>query len=125
MNQYLLLIEDDSFFQKFYVNKLTESGYSVDLANNGKEGFEKLKSRGYDLILLDLVMPEMNGFEFLKLKSQDSETKDIPVIVFSALTQNEDMEEAKKNGASDFINKTFYNYNDLLKKIKNLLQSNN
>lgn len=124
MKQNILLIEDDIFFQKFYITKLTESGYGVDVAGNGKEGLEKLGNNSYDLVLLDLVMPEMDGFEVLKRKSSDADIKDIPVVVFSTLSQEKDVEEAKNFGASDFINKTFYNFDDLLGKIQNLLTKN-
>lgn len=121
MKKNILLIEDDNFFQKFYKTKLTDCGYQVDYAENGKIGMEKLKSQTFDLILLDLVMPQMDGFEVLKAKSEDTDLKKIPVIVFSTLGQDTDIEEAKKLGATDYMNKTFYNFETLLDKIKSLI----
>lgn len=121
MNTNVLLIEDDKFFQKFYLTKLSEKGFSVTIAADGQEGIDKLQTGTFDLILLDLVMPQLNGFEVLRKRSQDPKIKSIPVIVFSTLAQEKDLEEAKSLGADDYINKTFYNFEDLLNKINKLL----
>lgn len=117
----ILLIEDDLFFQKFYTAKLNENGYNVETATNGNEGLEKMRNDTFQLVLLDLVMPQMDGFEVLKQKSLDSKLQKIPVIVFSSLSQEKDLEEAKKLGANDYMNKTFYNFEELLGKIKVLI----
>ena len=63
MTRRILLVEDDIFFQKFYSSKLIENGYEVITVNNGREAISKLESDNFDLILLDLVMPEVDGFE--------------------------------------------------------------
>ncbi len=120
MSSKILLVEDDLFFQKFYTAKLIESGYSVVSAMNGKEALDKLETDEYGLILLDLVMPEIDGFEVLRRRSLDERLKKIPVIIFSTLGQTEDVDKAKSLGANDYMNKTFYNFNDLLNKIKTL-----
>lgn len=117
----ILVIEDDIFFQKFYANKLSENGYAVEAAVNGIEGLDKLKKGNIDLVLLDLVMPQKDGFEVLEEKTANKKLTKIPVIVFTALTQEKDAQEAKKLGASDFISKTFGNFPDLLAKIKALI----
>ncbi len=125
MNKNLLLIEDDKFFQNFYLTKLTEKGFNVTLAADGKEGLDKLQNGTFDLMLLDLIMPRLNGFEVLKKRSESDKFKSIPVIVFSTLSQDKDLSEAKNLGANDYINKTFYNFDDLLNKINKLLAINN
>lgn len=117
----ILLVEDDLFFQKFYTSKLIESGYEVVSAVNGKEALSKLGNESFKLVLLDLVMPEVDGFEVLRQRSLNDRWKSIPVIVFSTLGQDEDINRAKSLGANDYMNKTFYNINDLLNKIKALL----
>lgn len=117
----ILLVEDDLFFQKFYTSKLIESGYEVVSAVNGKEALSKLENESLKLVLLDLVMPEVDGFEVLRQRSLNDRWKSIPVIVFSTLGQDEDINRAKSLGANDYMNKTFYNINDLLNKIKALL----
>lgn len=114
----IILIEDDQFFQKFYASKLAENGYTVETASDGEEGLKKLQAGDYDLILLDLVMPKMNGFQLLQAKSENKQLAKIPVIVFSTLGQNEDIERAKQLGATDYMSKTFINFNELLTKIK-------
>lgn len=118
---HILIIEDDVFFQKFYAEKLEEQGFSIMTASNGKKGLEALKKQEADLIILDLIMPEMDGFEFLqnfaKLK------KSTPILVFSTLGQNEDIEKAKKLGATDYVNKSFFDFPKLLEKITNLVHN--
>ncbi len=118
MTRRILLVEDDIFFQKFYSSKLIENGYEVITVNNGREAISKLESDNFDLILLDLVMPEVDGFEVLRQRSMNNKWKNIPVIVFSTLGQDEDINRAKSLGANDYMNKTFYNVNDLLTKIE-------
>lgn len=115
----ILVIEDDKFFQKFYSTKLKESGYEVDIASNGQEGLQKITTYKPDLILLDLVMPVMDGFEFLKnLPTLGESYKQIPILVFSTLAQETDILKAKSLGATDYTNKSFFEYDKLLSKIK-------
>jgi DNA-binding response OmpR family regulator len=116
----ILLIEDDNFFQKFYATKLREQAFTVDVASNGEEGLKKVKEARYDLLLLDLVMPKIDGFEVLRILSQDDTVKNIPVLVFSTLGQEQDIQKAKELGARDYMNKTFFNFEELLGKIKKL-----
>lgn len=116
----ILLIEDDKFIQNFYVSKLQENKYEVDSASNGSEGLEKINKNHYDLILLDLVMPKLDGFEVLKTLNSDEVLKKIPVLVLSSLGQEQDVEKAKQLGAKDYINKTFFNFDELIKRIQTL-----
>ena len=118
----VLLVEDDTFFQKFYAAKIKDSGFEVDVANNGVEALEKLKSLKPDLILLDLIMPEKDGFEVLQALSANPSYKDIPVLVFSTLGQEEDVKKAKDLGAKDYVNKSFFDFETLSQKIKSLIQ---
>ncbi len=113
----ILLIEDDVFFQKFYSLKLKESGFEVDIASNGEEGLSKLRFAHFDVVLLDLIMPVKNGFEVLEELSKDQNLKNIPVLVFSTLGQEQDILKAKSLGAVDHVNKTFFDFDDLLRKI--------
>ncbi len=112
----ILTVEDDNFFQKFYSRKLEEEGFTVHVASNGREGLEKLKEITPDLILLDLVMPEMDGFTFLTEYAKT--THKAPILVFSTLGQEEDIARAKELGASDYVNKSFFDFPTLLHKIK-------
>jgi len=116
----LLLIEDDVFFRKFYVEKLRVKGFEVDEADDGEQGLEKVKSFKPDLIVLDLIMPKKDGFEVLKSMQNDTNLKRIPVLVFSTLGQETDVAKAKKLGAADYVNKSLFDFNELVAKINTL-----
>lgn len=118
----LLLIEDDPFFQKFYALKLSETGYEVAVAVDGEDGLQKMQATKPDLVLLDLVMPKKDGFEVLEAKMADATISSIPTIVFSTLGQDEDINRAKKLGAIDYINKSFFDFDNLRSKIEQYLK---
>jgi CheY-like chemotaxis protein len=119
----ILLIEDDLFFQKFYSNKLKESGVEVEIAGDGEEGLIKMKSFNPNLVLLDLIMPKLDGFGVLTARLQDENLKKIPVIVFSTLGQEKDINRAKEMGANGYINKGFFDFNSLVATINQVMKS--
>ncbi|MBI2034418.1 MAG: response regulator [Candidatus Levybacteria bacterium] len=116
----ILLIDDDVFFQKFYATKLSEKGYEVHLASDGNEGIEKARTLKPNIILLDIIMPGKDGFETLKVLSNDKVTKDIPVLVFSTLGQQQDVKKALDLGAKGYANKTFFDFDNLVTRIASL-----
>lgn len=116
----LLIIEDDNFFQKFYSSKLVEDGYEVEVAANGEEGLVKVTSFIPNIILLDLIMPKMDGFEVLKNLKTMGIIGTIPILVFSTLGQDDDIKKALSLGASDFVNKSFFDYDKLKSTIEQL-----
>jgi two-component system chemotaxis response regulator CheY len=118
----ILLIEDDLFFQKFYSNKLKESGVEVEIAGDGEEGLIKMKSFNPNLVLLDLIMPKLDGFGVLTARSLDENLKKIPVIVFSTLGQEKDVNRAKEMGANGYINKGFFDFNSLVATINQVMK---
>lgn len=113
----VLLIEDDRFFQKFYSTKLREQDIKIEMASDGEEGLLKMKQTNPDLVLLDLIMPKKDGFFVLAARQMNKDLKKIPVIVFSALGQESDIEKAKKLGATDYINKSLFNFDEIMVKI--------
>lgn len=113
----ILIIEDDIFFQKFYSTKLKEAGYETMTASDGEEGLQKILLENPDLILLDIIMPKMNGFDVLKSLNRDITHNHIPVLMFTTLENQKDIEEAKKLGAVDYINKSISDFNSSLAKI--------
>ncbi|MDO8609910.1 MAG: response regulator [bacterium] len=117
----ILIVEDDNFFRNFYTSKLKEKGYEVDSASDGIEGLEKIKIWLPDLILLDIIMPKMDGFELLTRMRNENISMNIPVIVFSTLGQEVDVEKAKMLGAKDYINKSYFDFENMLQKIKSFL----
>lgn len=118
----LLLIEDDTFFREFYASKLKEEGYEVDTAGDGEAGIEALGKSKPNLVLLDIIMPKKDGFEVLAHMQNSTSLKKIPVIVFSTLGQQSDVEKAKALGAVDYINKSFFDFNNLKSKIASFIK---
>lgn len=119
----ILIIEDDKFFQKFYSTKLQEQKTEVEVASDGEEGLMKMKNIKPDLVLLDLIMPKVDGFAVLAARSQDENLKKIPVIVLSALGQEKDVKNAMKLGANGYINKGFFDFDSIVSKIDQVMGS--
>ncbi len=113
----ILLAEDDTFYQKFYTNKLTEKGFEVVIAVDGDDAILKILDSKPNLILLDIIMPKKDGFEVLQSIKSNTLVQNIPVIVFSSLGQEDDVKKAKDLGAVDYVNKSFYDFDLLLSKI--------
>lgn len=121
----ILLAEDDLFFQNFYSRKLIEHGFQVDVAGDGNEALQKLMAAKPDIVLLDLIMPNKDGFEVLSEVSKHESLKSIPIIIFSTLGQTTDIEKAKKLGATDYVNKTFFDFDNLLEKVNSTMSTHN
>ena len=117
----ILIVEDDRTLVKMYQIKLTLENFEVEVAYDGEEGLEKLKNVSPDLVLLDLAMPKMDGFEFLEKMMADSSLKKIPVVVLSNLGQESDVEKAKKLGARDYLTKVNLTPKQVVEKIKRYL----
>src|SRR5579859_2757452 len=101
----ILLVEDDTFFRKFYARKLKENGFEVEEAGDGQEGLEKIEKFKPDFLLLDLIMPKKDGFELLSELQKKPEFKSMPILVFSTLGQEKDIEKARQLGAWGYANK--------------------
>jgi len=118
----VLVIEDDKFLKDLLIGQLTIAGYSVIHTMDCEEGLKKAKNEKPDLILLDLVLPGINGFEFLKeAKKDSSEIKDIPVLILSNLGQSDDIKRGIALGAEDFLIKAHYILPEIIEKIKKTL----
>lgn len=121
MKKRILLIEDDKFLVKIYSNKLTLSGFDVEIAINADEGLRKVMNRRPDAILLDLILPGKDGFEFLSDLSKIKEnTPRIPVVILSNLGQDIDRERTKELGASDYLIKSNVSLEDIVTTAKRL-----
>ncbi len=110
------MAEDDTFFSKVFKSKLTEEGFDVLVAPNGAELLKEARKRKPDLIILDLIMPKMDGFTALGELKKDPDLKDIKVVISSTLEQQEDIDKTQKLGAAGYINKS--DITEVLKKIK-------
>lgn len=117
MNKNILVAEDDHFLASAYKMKLTKAGYDVDIASDGEEAITLISKKIPDLIILDLVMPNKDGFEVLKELKGRKEWANVPVIVASNLGQKEDLDKAKSFGANEFIIKSDLSMDNLLEKV--------
>jgi DNA-binding response OmpR family regulator len=122
MPQKILIIEDDKFLRELMARKLKEEGFAIDEAVDGEEGLRKSKEGKPNLILLDLILPGIDGFEVLTKIKQDPETKSIPVIILSNLGQKEDIEKGIKLGAVDYLVKAHFTPGEIIEKIRNALR---
>lgn len=117
----VLVVEDDKFLISAYRAKLTKVGFEVQMAGDGVEAIEALKTYKPDLILLDLVMPRKDGFVTLAEIKQDASLKNIPVIVASNLGQKEDLDKAMGLGAVGYIIKSDLSMEDLITRINDTI----
>ncbi len=115
----ILIIEDEEALISLLTVKLEKEGFQVECAYNGEEGYKKIKEYKPDLILLDIVMPKMNGYEVLEKMNEDNIK--IPVIIISNSGQLVELEKTKKLGAVDHLIKTQFNPVDVIKKVRSYL----
>ena len=120
----ILLIEDEELIIRLLSKKLAAIGYDVSLAMNGEEGLEKIKQIVPDLILLDIVMPRMGGFEVMAEMKKDENIADIPVIIISNSGQPLELERAKELGAVDWLVKTEFDPKEVAEKIQKYINKN-
>ena len=118
----LLLVEDDSFLVEILVKKFKADDYRVIHASNGNDALRKAHDEDPDIILLDIILPGMNGFEILKKLKDDETTADIPVAFLSNLGQKEDMEKGKRMGALDFIVKANHSLDEIVVRVNKLIE---
>ena len=118
----ILFIEDESTLQKALGDVLRQKGYKTINALDGEIGLRLAKSEKPDLILLDLILPKMHGFEVLKGLKKDPETETIPVIVLTNLETMEEVNKAIELGATTYLIKTQYKVEEIIEKIKKALR---
>ncbi len=114
----VLAVEDDAFLASIHKNKMAKEGFEIFVAGNGREALEFLKTRKPDIILLDLIMPVMDGFETLKEIKANPETKDLKVVVLSNLSQEEDKQRVMDMGALDYVVKANVSFREIVEKVK-------
>lgn len=117
----ILFVEDDPLIVKIYTTRLTADGHTVLSADNGETGLKLAQTETPDLIVLDIMMPKMDGFGVLSvLRSQES-MKKIPILVYSNLAQEDEIIKAKQMGATEFIVKANLTPTEMIGKIKQYL----
>jgi len=123
MARKILLIEDNPYIKELYTEVLQNAGYEVDNAEDGISGVDKIQKGGYDLILLDMVMPKANGLGVIKAASQNPPaTKNGPIILLTNLTKDAMVEQALSKGASSYIVKSDITPGQLIENVKKYLK---
>ena len=121
MAKKILLIEDDKFLRKVINKKLSKEGYLVIEAIDGEKGLKAIEEEKPDLVLLDLVLPEIDGFEVLaKMKTNPAISK-IPVIILSNLGEKEEIEKGFRMGAKDYLIKAHLTPGEIVDRIESVL----
>lgn len=117
----ILLIEDDSFLLSMYSTKFELEHFEVISATDGESGLASARSEQPDVILLDILLPKMNGFEVLEKLKADKETSGIPVIMLTNLNQKNEVDRGLSLGADDYLIKAHFMPSEVVDKIKRLL----
>ena len=102
---HLLVVDDNKVNRILLARGLEGQGHKVETAENGKQALEKLRNDAFDLVLLDIEMPEMDGYQVLEICLQDSELRDIPIIMTSSLDEIDSVVKCVELGAEDYLNK--------------------
>ncbi len=118
----VLIIEDDPLIAKVYSTRLAADKHDVFIANNGEDGLKAAREKIPELIVLDIMMPKMSGLEVLAELKKSRSTAQIPVLVYSNLARDEEIQQAKNLGAAEFIAKANLTSQQLVTKIEGYLK---
>lgn len=122
MGKRILIVEDDQFLRDLMERKLLKEGFTVDTAIEGDSGLQKIAASKPDLVLLDIILPGMDGFTILERVKGDPATASIPVILLTNLGQRDDLDKGLKMGAVDYLVKAHFTPGDIVEKVKTVLK---
>ena len=117
----ILIVDDDTEIRDLLEFDISSSGYYTDTASDGMEGLNKALNNKYDLILLDVMMPKINGYKISRLLKFDNKYKNIPILMVTARSQEEDKLIGEETGADEYITKPF-EMDDIVKKVDEYLK---
>jgi len=118
----ILLVEDDTFLVEMYTTKFELEGFSVIAAEDGKKGLEMAEKENPDIILLDILMPKMDGFAVLDALKKNKELANIPVVLLTNLGQKDDVKKGFEKGAVGYLIKAHFMPSEVVDKIKKILK---
>lgn len=121
----ILIVEDDLFLAQLLTDHFKKAGFNFDLVVDGERGLAKARAEHFNLILLDLVLPGMDGYEVLEQLKKDPATASIPVLILSNLGLKEEIERGLRLGAIDFLVKARWDLDEIVDKIKQILKRSN
>jgi DNA-binding response OmpR family regulator len=117
----LLIVEDETALASMYAAKFKMEGFEVETINDGLQTLGKMKSFKPNIVLMDVMIPGMNGIEALKKAKQDPEIKDIPIMLLTNLSGDKDKEEARKTGAVDYVTKSEFTPGEVVQRVRDIL----
>lgn len=119
----ILIVEDDQFLRDLLAKKLIDEGFEVETAIDGQEGLEKIRQVKPSLILLDIMLPTIDGFEIMRQIKQgnDKTVMNIPVVMLTNLGQESDIQKGKELGAVDYLVKANFTTDEIIQKVRNVL----
>ena len=120
--KHILLVEDDPFLIDIYTTKLKEVGYSLDVASDGEMALKKIREQKPDLMILDIVLPQLDGWEILRQIKADKNLKNLKIVVLSNLGQKEEVEKGVELGAVKYLIKAHYTPTQVVEEIKKVLK---
>lgn len=118
MAKKILIIEDEELLYNLLRKKLITEGYDVSVSEDGQKGLDSMRESIPDLVLLDIIMPNKNGFEVMEEMKKDKDLKNIPVIIISNSGQPVEIDRAKNLGAKDWLVKTEFEPLEVIEKVK-------
>jgi DNA-binding response OmpR family regulator len=118
----ILLVEDDPYLRRALRTKLTKHGFDLTETDDGEMALRELQQNHFDLVLLDLILPKVQGFEILRQIRADELTADLPVMVLSNLGQDADIKKAEELGVSGYLIKANHSLNDLVHRVENVFK---
>ncbi len=119
----ILLVEDDPFLIDLYVTKSKEAGFKIEVVDDGDLVLEKVKEVKPDILLLDIVLPNVDGWEILRKIKEDIDMKDLIVVILSNLGQKDEVEKGLKLGATKYLIKAHYTPTEVVEEVKKLLRN--
>ena len=117
----LIIVEDDPFLLSILAEKLKDAGFDIETATDGEDGLNKIRSGNFDLVLLDMVLPKIDGFKILEEIRDGKQPKKIPVIILSNLYDKNNIDKAILLGAREYIVKAYNTPEEIVLKIKSFL----
>ena len=121
MPKKILIIEDEEIMFSLLEKRLKGEGYDIQIARDGQAGLAMMRQEKPDLVLLDIIMPKMNGFDVLEAMRADSSLKDVSAIIISNSGQSVELDRAKELGVKDWLIKTEFDIQEVLAKVKKQL----
>jgi DNA-binding response OmpR family regulator len=118
----ILIVDDDEFLLEMYALKFKEAGFELDVARTGKDAIDKAHTFVPDIVLLDIVLPEMDGYEVLQSMRREKEGKKMFIVMLTNLGQKDDAERSIRLGADDYVVKAHFTPSEVVRKVQKLLQ---